>query len=99
METLKEKELKEEKKRLHDLYNHYGRISVRAQEELSSMGYELYDLGTSKRCYTCSGDVGVQFRARDDKKYFGIGVANRSVTAKNGIRVSVYRAWIKRIES
>ena len=100
METLKKKELKKEALILKKMYEEHGRVTKSMQAKLAAKGYELCDLGTSKKCYTYSGKIGEHIRVRDDQRYFGIGIYNRSVRPKGcAFSVNIYSAWIKRIES
>ena len=98
METLSKKQIGGETVALKRLYKKFGRVNKAMQKALEKKGYELYDLGTSRKCWTCSGDVGKKHFANDEQVYFGIGIHNRSVKMRNGgLSVNVYRAWVKKV--
>lgn len=99
METLRKTQLGAETRVLNEMYGKYGRVNKAMQAELTKRGYILCDLGTSKKCYTTSGSVGKKNFANDSSVYFGVGIYNIGKRCKsNGINVSVYRAWVKRVE-
>jgi len=98
METLSKKQLGGETIALKKLYKKFKKVNKSMQKELEKRGYELCDLGTSNKCYTCSGNIGKKHFANNDDVYFGIGIYNRSVKMKKtGFSVNVYRAWVKKI--
>ena len=97
MKTITINRIKKETRYLNALVTKYGRVTKPFQIELTKLGYELRDLGTSKRCFTSSCVIGEKFRANDTTKYFGIGIYNHGTSTNTGIRVQVYRAWVKEI--
>jgi hypothetical protein len=95
MEILTKKQIGAETRILNSMVKKHGRVNKEFQLQLKKRGYELFDLGTSSKCWTGSCQVGYKHIANDDRKFFGVGIYNRGVKARNGITVSVYRAWIK----
>lgn len=94
METISKKSIKRESVTLSEMYNRYGRVTKKMQEELQKSGYSLTDLGTSKKCYTRSGEIKRHYKANEGEIYFGIGFYNIQIGRNN-----VYRAFVKRIKS
>lgn len=99
METISKKQLGAETTFLKRIYRKFGKVNKEFQKILEERGYELHDLGTSKRCYTSSGEVGYKHVANSNVIFWGIGIYNRGVKSrKNDMSYSIYRAWIKRVE-
>ena len=93
MQTLKKTQLGAEKKYLKKLYRKYGRVTQPLQKKLEERGYELVNLGTTKRCFTRGGEVGYKQCTSSNAAYYGIGFHNIS---RGGY--PVYRAFVKRVE-
>lgn len=98
METLTKRQIGAETRILNSLVKKFGRVNKAFQEILEKRGYKLRDLGTSKKCWTGSCQVGYKHMANDDRQYFGIGIYNHGTRTRSGISVSVYRAWIKKVK-
>lgn len=98
METIKKTQLGAETRVLKIMYKKYGKVTQAMQDILTARGYELHELGTSKKCYTCSGMIGKKEFANDTNTYFGIGICNISKKCRsNGYNVNIYRAWVKEV--
>lgn len=94
METISKKSIKRESVTLSEMYKRYGRVTKKMQKDLQKMGYTLLELGTSKRCYTISGEVKIHHKAHEGASFFGIGIYNIQIGRNN-----VYRAFVKKIKA
>ena len=98
MENLARKKIKKEANYLKKLYEKFGRVNHNFQKLLTKRGYELWELGSGGKSYTCSGDIGEKHFAYSNEKYFGIGIHNIArEKCSNGYGAIIYRAWVKLI--
>ena len=100
MKTIKRNEVEYEKESLRDLVKELG-LTKELVEDLTYLGYELHDLGTSWKCGNMSGQI-IDFEVQGKKylsgHYIGVGCGCKMVgKANNGFQCGVYQGFVKQV--
>ena len=100
MKNIKQEEVKQELEVLRDLVDKLG-LTKELVINLTRMGYELYDLGTSWKCGNQSGEV-IDFEVKGKKylsgHFIGVGCGCKMVgKASNGFQCGIYQGFVKQV--